>query len=65
MRGKRVCRLHGVKGGGPKGECIGAYRTVRYTAEAKAERQQMRLLLRDLRSLIDSGEWVRPAQFRH
>ena len=56
MRGKRVCRLHGGKGGGPKGERNGAYRTGRYTAEAKAERGQMRLLPHELRELIRSGE---------
>jgi hypothetical protein len=56
MRGKTVCRLHGGKGGGPIGERNGAYRTGRYTAEAKAERRQMRTLLRELRSLIDSSE---------
>jgi hypothetical protein len=27
MRGKSVCRLHGGKGGDPKGEKNGAYRT--------------------------------------
>jgi hypothetical protein len=37
MRGKPVCRLHGGKGGGPKGEKNGAFRTGQYTAEAKAE----------------------------
>ena len=51
MRGKRVCRLHGGKGGGPKGERNGAYRTGRYTAEAKAERRQMRALIRELRRI--------------
>ena len=56
MRGRPVCRLHGGKGGGPKGERNGAYQTGRYTAEAKAERRQLRLLLRELRDLIDSGE---------
>ena len=40
MRGKPVCRLHGGKGGGPKGERNGAYRTGRYTAEAKADRRE-------------------------
>lgn len=44
------------RGGGPKGERNGAYRTGRYTAEAKAERRELRLLLRELRSLIDSSE---------
>jgi hypothetical protein len=53
-RGKPVCRLHGGKGGGPKGERNGAYRTGRYTAEAKAERRQVRMLIRELRHLIDS-----------
>jgi hypothetical protein len=55
MRGKRVSRLHGGKGGGPRGERNGAYRTGRYT-EAKAERRQVRALIRELRHLIDSSE---------
>jgi hypothetical protein len=53
--GKRVCRLHGAKGGGPRGEKNGAYRTG-YTAEAIAERRQVRMLIRGLRHVIDSGE---------
>ena len=56
MRGKPVCRLHGGKGGGPTGERNGAYRAGRYTAEAKAERRQVRALIRGLRHLIDFGE---------
>jgi hypothetical protein len=56
MRGKPFCRLHGGKGGGPLGERNGAYRTGRYTAEAKAERQHFRKLTRELRHLIDSSE---------
>ena len=55
MRGKPVCRLHGGKGGGPKGERNGAYRTGRYTAEAKAERRAARGFLTELRRLIDAG----------
>jgi hypothetical protein len=55
MRGRPVCRLHGGKGGGPMGERNGAYRTGRYTAEAKAERQATRALLKELR-LIDAGD---------
>ena len=55
MRGKAVCRLHGGKGGGPKGERNGAYRTGRYTAEAKAERRTARALMRQLKELIDAG----------
>jgi hypothetical protein len=56
IRGKSVCRLHGGKGGGPLGERNGAYRTGHYTAEAKVERRQLRHLLQELRSLIDSSE---------
>ena len=52
------------RGGGPKGERNGAYRTGRYIAEAKAERRELRLLLRELRSLIDSSELVYPTRFR-
>jgi hypothetical protein len=56
MRGRPVCRLHGGKGGGPKGERNGAYHTGRYTAEARAERREAHALLRELRRLIDVGE---------
>ena len=56
MRGKPVCRLHGGKGGGPKGERNGAYRTGRYTAEAKVERKAARALIRELRRLINAGD---------
>jgi hypothetical protein len=60
MQGKRVRRLHGCKGGGPKGERNGAYRTGRYTAEAKAERQRVQMLIRELRHLVDSPPvWLR------
>ena len=45
MRGKRVCRLHGGKGGGPPGERNGAYRTGCNTAEANAGRQETRVIL--------------------
>jgi hypothetical protein len=40
----------------PRGKRNGAYRTGRYTAEAKAERRQFRRLIRELRYLIDSAE---------
>ena len=56
MRGKAVCRLHGGKGGGPKGERNGTYRTGRYTVEAKADRRELRALLRQLRHLIRSDD---------
>jgi hypothetical protein len=53
MKGKRVCRMHGAKGGGPRGECNGNYRMGRYTAEAKAERRSVRDLMREVREAID------------
>jgi hypothetical protein len=53
-----VPRASGGKGGGPEGERNGAYRTGRYTAEAKAERQGTRALLRELRRLIEAGDKV-------
>jgi hypothetical protein len=40
------------KGGGPKGERNGAYQTGRYSAEARAERQEQRALMRELRRLM-------------
>jgi hypothetical protein len=39
-----------------KGQRNGANRTGRYTVETEAERQQLRMLIRGLRHLIDSGE---------
>jgi hypothetical protein len=56
IRNRPVCRLHGGKGGGPRGDRNGAYRTGRYTAEAKAERKATRALLREIRRLIDAGD---------
>jgi hypothetical protein len=56
MRDKAACRLHGGKGCGPTGGINGTFRTGRYTAEATAERRQVRALLRQLRELIDVGD---------
>jgi hypothetical protein len=39
-----------------KARRTGAFRTGRYTAEARAERPQVLMLIRDLRRLIDSSE---------
>jgi hypothetical protein len=57
--------LHGGKGGGPTGERNGAYRTGRYTAEAKAEWRAARELLRQLRELIDVGDYGDAAGISH
>ena len=60
MRGKSACRLHGREGCGSKGERNGAYRKGRYTADAKAYRRQMWMLIRGLRNLINSREYGAP-----
>jgi hypothetical protein len=52
MRGRPVFRLHGGKGGGPRGERNGAYWRGHYMTEAKAEKQETRALLRELHRLI-------------
>jgi hypothetical protein len=58
MRGKPVCRLRSGKGGGPTGERNGAYRTGRFTVEAKAERRQTRAIIRELRRIVGPTEDV-------
>jgi hypothetical protein len=51
VKGRSVCRMHGGKGGAPKGERNGAYRHGRHTAEAKAERRELRKSIRLLQTL--------------
>jgi hypothetical protein len=48
IRGRRRCRLHGGKSpGAPRGTNNGAYKDGSWTAEAIAERQWLRALVRD------------------
>lgn len=59
VKGRSVCRMHGGKGGAPKGERNGAYRHGRHTAEAKTERRQLRRsirLLETLARLVRNGD---------
>jgi hypothetical protein len=46
-----VCRFHGARGGGPKGERNGSYKHGRFTAEAVADRRVISALLRQARAL--------------
>jgi hypothetical protein len=46
VKGWTVCRFHGARGGGPKGNRNGMYRHGLFTTEAKAERRLLRELLR-------------------
>jgi hypothetical protein len=50
VTGWTVCRFHGARGGGPKGERNGAYRDGLHTAEAVAERRAVAALLRQARA---------------
>ncbi|MEI7606182.1 MAG: hypothetical protein WCJ64_02235 [Rhodospirillaceae bacterium] len=58
MSGRPVCRLHGGKGGGPRGSRNGRYTHGYHTKEAKAELKQMRAEMRELRELMRAGEDV-------
>ncbi len=52
VRGWTVCRFHGARGGGPKGERNGMYRHGLYTQAAVEERRSIRELLRRSREAI-------------
>jgi hypothetical protein len=60
-----VCRLHCGKVSGLKGERNEAFRAGRYTAETKAERRQVRMLIGGLRHPIDSSEQAPWHLYRH
>ena len=49
VRGKRVCRMHGARGGGPKGERNGAYKHGAFTVEAINLRREVAALLKSIR----------------
>jgi len=59
-RGKAVCRFHGARGGGPRGEANGAYRNGGYTAEAIEDRRCVAALVKSSRKLIAQIEGGRP-----
>lgn len=46
VRGKRVCRMHGARGGAPKGKAHGRYRHGQFTCEAIERRAAIALLIR-------------------
>jgi hypothetical protein len=49
VRGLRVCRFHGARGGAPTGPANGAWRHGLHTNEAIAERRQLNGLVREAR----------------
>ena len=46
VRGKHVCRMHGARGGAPRGTAHGKYRHGQFTREAAERRQALALLIR-------------------
>jgi hypothetical protein len=52
VRGCRVCRFHGARGGGPTGEANGRYKHGLLTAEAMAEWRFIRDILRESRKAL-------------
>jgi hypothetical protein len=46
VKGYRVCRFHGARGGAPKGKKNGAYCHGNFTKEAISRRQALRVLHR-------------------
>ena|SRR3974377_1559205 len=59
VRGWKVCRFHGARGGAPKGKANGAWKHGHYSEEAKADRLLVKLLLKNassLRKLLSKGE---------
>ncbi len=54
VRGWTVCRFHGARGGGPRGERNGMYRHGLFTKEAVEERRLLRELLRQSQKTLAS-----------
>ncbi len=54
VRGWTVCRFHGARGGGPKGQQNGMYRHGLHTKDAEAERRVLRELVRQSRKALAS-----------
>lgn len=52
VRGWRVCRFHGARGGAPRGERNGMYRHGLCTKESLEEQRLLRELLRQSRELL-------------
>ena len=52
VRGWRVCRFHGARGGAPKGKRNGMYRHGLFTKEALEERLLFRALLQRSRGTL-------------
>jgi hypothetical protein len=56
VRGWRVCRFHGARGGAPQGKHNGMYRHGLYTKETADERRLLRQLLRLSREVLATSD---------
>ena len=54
VRGWRVCRFHGARGGAPRGKANGGWKHGHHTKEAEALRKECAALLREARKTIDA-----------
>jgi hypothetical protein len=52
VRGYRVCRFHGARGGAPEGRANGAYKHGLFTGEAMRERRLIQQLFAQCRKAI-------------
>ena len=52
IKGRGVCRMHGGKGGAPRGERHGNYRHGRRSIEALEMKREARIAARQLRELV-------------
>jgi hypothetical protein len=62
VRGWAVCRMHGARGGAPKGEANGNYKTGEHTAEVREARRLVRAILRRAKEAMRLSEARAPPQ---
>ncbi len=53
VKGWSVCRMHGARGGAPKGERNGAYRHGGYTQDAIQSAQLLKAFLKAVTPMVD------------
>ena len=56
VSGWSVCRMHGARGGSQAGWEANAFKHGMRTAEAEAERREVRVLIREAREMLEPGE---------
>src|SRR5215207_4975028 len=56
VKGWAVCRMHGARGGAPKAEANGNYKTGEHTAEVREARRLVRAILRRAKEADGRGD---------